>query len=134
MNLWILYSVYRHCVMHVRGIVQACYMQFQMLPQAMVALPGKLPFWFKVCCEAVLQRHAQHLDPASCCALVVITGSCASSDAIVSRYTVCHLPSNQLSAVYRKIAVVCGIMLLDIRTSRAQLWLLLLLLLFLVLL
>jgi hypothetical protein len=35
--------------------------------QAMVALLGMLPFWFKVCCEAVFQRHAQPTDPASRC-------------------------------------------------------------------
>ncbi len=33
----------------------------------MVALLGMLPFWFKVCCEAVFQRHAQPTDPASRC-------------------------------------------------------------------
>ena len=27
--------------------------------------PGKLPFWFKVCCEAVHRRHAKHNAPAS---------------------------------------------------------------------
>ena len=36
-----------------------------MVAQVMVALPGKLPFWFNACCEAVLQRHAQHNVPAS---------------------------------------------------------------------
>ena len=50
---------------------------YVIMGQVLVALPGKLPFWFQVCCEAVLSRHAEHNDQAPCCAFLDITSPCA---------------------------------------------------------